>query len=64
MRFKPLARRITLAPTLVVALALTVAACSSSFQHVRCHLAIRSERSGLPGPRFGTRQFVRPEHRR
>ena len=30
MRFKPLARRITLAPTLVVALALTVAACSSS----------------------------------
>jgi hypothetical protein len=30
MRFKPLARRITLAPMLVVALALTVAACSSS----------------------------------
>jgi hypothetical protein len=30
MRFKPLARRITLVPMLVVALALTVAACSSS----------------------------------
>jgi hypothetical protein len=30
MRLKPLARRITLAPMLVVALALTVAACSSS----------------------------------
>ena len=30
MRFKLLARRITLAPTLVLALALTVAACSSS----------------------------------
>ena len=30
MRFKPLARRIALAPMLAVALALTVAACSSS----------------------------------
>ncbi len=30
MRFNPLARRITLAPTLVLTMALTVAACSSS----------------------------------
>ena len=45
MRFNLLARRITLAPTLALALALTVAACSQQqFQHVRIVIVI--ERSG------------------
>ena len=50
MRFKPLARRITLAPMLVVALALTVAACSSSVQHIRCGLAISTAPSAPATP--------------